>query len=160
AQYGHKLRISAELIDPHGARTVSIRTADANEQDDVLSAMDQLLRGIRSSFGESLTQIQLTSQPLDKVTTGNLEALRALSRALEVARNGDFEQSGRLLAYATELDPNFATAYARLGSMLFSQERYPEARVALERALAIDGRLTDRERLFIGGIMAGFSDPR
>ena len=98
AQYGHKLRISAELIDPHGASTVSIRTADANEQDDVLSAMDQLLRGIRSSFGESLTQIQLTSQPLDKVTTGNLEALRALSRALEVARNGDFEQSGRLLA--------------------------------------------------------------
>ncbi len=160
AQFGRKLRLSAELIDPLGARTVAIQTADVDDPNDALPAIDRLLSGTRASLGESLKRIRSTSQPLDRVATPNLEALKTLSRALEVARNGDFEQSGKLLVYATELDPSFATAYARLGSMLYSQERYAEARVALEKALAIEGRLTDRERLFVRGILAGYSDPR
>jgi len=160
AQFGHKLRLSAELIDPHGARTISTQTADVDNPNDALPAMDRLLRGTRTSLGESLKQIGSTSQPLEKVTTANLEALRALSRARQLERDGDPEQSGKLLAYAIELDPNFATAYARLASVLFSQERYPEARAALAKALTIDGRLTQRERLFIRAITAELTDPR
>ena len=159
AQYGHKLRLSAELIDPHGARTVSTQTEDANDPKDVLPALDSLVREIRSSLGESLNQIQSTSQPLEKVTTANLEALRAYSRAQQLIRDGDIDQAINLLAYATELDPSFATAHARRGSLLYAQQRYPEARAALDRALSIKGRLTERERLYIRAHLARFAEP-
>ncbi len=159
ARYGPKLRLVVELIDPNDARTVSTQTADADGPNDILPAMDRLLRATRMRLGESLQQIQTTSQPLDKVATPNLDALRALTRALETERDGDFDQAERLLRHAIELDPNFATAHRTLGSVLVSQERYVEGRAALERALAINGRLTERERLFTRAFLAEFDNP-
>ena len=82
AQYGSKLRLAAELIDPDGGRTVATHTADADGPNDVLPAMDRLLQRVRGRLGESLSQIQSTSQPLQRVTTPNFEALRAFARAL------------------------------------------------------------------------------
>jgi putative peptide modification system cyclase len=160
AQYGGKLRVTAELVDPHSARTVLIRTADAADPNEALPAIDRVLRDVRASLGESLSAIDLSSQPLEKVATTNLLALQSLSRALEAAQQGNLDQSANLLVYATELDPEFATAYARLGSVLFSQQRYGEAHDALDKALAIQGRLTDREHLYVRAMAARFTDPK
>lgn len=159
-QSGRMLRLSAEIVDPQRGRTVSVQTSDADGPDNALPAMDRLLRELRSTLGESLAQIESTTQPLAQVTTPNLEALRAYSRALQVARLGDFSQATGALNHATELDPDFAAAYAFKGSVLYSQERWPEARAALEKAMSIDGRLTDRSRLYTRGLLAHFTDPR
>jgi len=160
AQVGGKLRLSAELIDPVTARTVSIQTADVEDRAEALSALDQLLRRTRSTLGESLKQIGSTSQPLEKVTTPNLEALRAFSGATDAERDGDFEQARTLLVYATELDPSFATAYERLGAVLVAQDRYSDASAALEKALSFETRLIDRDRLYIRAFTAMYNDPR
>jgi len=159
-QYGRVLRLSAEIVDPQRGRTVSVQTSDADGPDNALPAMDRLLRDLRSTLGESLAQIQSTTQPLEQVSTPNLEALRAYSRALQLARQGDFEQAGAALTHATELDPQFAAAYAYMGSVLYSQERWTEARAALEKALSFEGRLTERTRLYSRALLAHFSDPR
>ena len=71
----------------------------------------------------------------------------------DLEREGDFDQSARLYKYATELDPGFAMAYGRLGAVLFAQERYAEARLALESALTIEGRLSERERAYVRGLV-------
>ncbi len=160
AQYGQKVRLTAELVDPNGARTVSIQTADASGPGEVLPAMDRLLHGVRTRLGESMKQIETTSQPLEKATTSNLAALRALSQAREFEREGDLDQAGRLLRFAIELDPNFALAYVRLGVVLLQQESYTDCRAALEKALAFEGRLTDRERFYVRALLAEFDDPQ
>src|SRR6202008_5131599 len=59
-----------------------------------------------------------------------------------------------------QLDPEFAAAYALMGSLLYSQERWTEAHAALEHALSIDGRLTERTRVYTRAILAQYSDPR
>ena len=159
-QYGRMLRLSAEIVDPQRGRTVSVQTSDADGPDNALPAMDRLLRDLRGTLGESLAQIESTTQPLAQVSTPNLEALRAYSRAVQLARLGDFPQATGALSHATDLDPNFAAAYAFLGSVLYSQDRWPEARAALERALSIDGRLTDRTRAYSRAVLAHFTDPR
>jgi putative peptide modification system cyclase len=159
AQYGGKVRISAELIDPNGARTVSTQTVDAGDTNEVLPAVDRLLRELRTNLGESLKQVQSDSQPLQKVTTSNLEALRVYSQAVQELRQGDYEQARALFVYATELDTGFAAAYAGMGSVLFTMERYPEARAALEKAVSMADRITERERLFARGLLARFADP-
>jgi tetratricopeptide (TPR) repeat protein len=154
------LRLTAEIVDPRRGRTVLVQTADADGPDRALRAMDILLRDLRSTLGESLTQIQSTTEPLEKVSTPNLDALRAYSRSLQLAREGDFDQATRVLTHATELDPQFAAAYAFMGSVLYSQERGPEARAALEKALSIDGRLTARTRVYTRALLAHFTDPQ
>jgi putative peptide modification system cyclase len=159
-QSGRVLRLSAEIVDPQRGRTVWVQTSDADGPDNALPAMDRLLRDLRSTLGESLAQIESTTQPLAQVSTPNLDALRAYSRALQLARLGDFSQATGALNHATELDPNFAAAYAFQASVLYSQERWPEARAALEKALSIDGRLTDRSRLYARGMLSHFTDPR
>lgn len=159
-QYGRMLRLSAEIVDPHRGRTVSVQTTDADGPDNALPAMDRLLRDLRGTLGESLSQIESTTQPLAQVTTPNLEALRAYSRALQLARLGDFSQATGALNYATELDPSFAAAYAFMGGLLYSQDRWAEARAALEKALSIDGRLADRTRAYSRAVLAYFTDPR
>jgi putative peptide modification system cyclase len=158
-QYGQKFRLTAELIDPNGARTVFIKTADADKPVDLLPALDKLVRGVRAGLGESLSQIQ-ASHPLEQVTTANLQALRAYSHARRVAQEGNIEQALGLLSYATDLDPNFASAHAFKGSLFFTQQRYADAHTALDKALSVNGRLTDRERLYIRAQVARFADPR
>jgi tetratricopeptide (TPR) repeat protein len=97
---------------------------------------------------------------LERVTTPNLEALRALARGAQLQREGDFDQSVRLFKYATELDPEFATAYARMGSVLFAAEMYPEARAALEKSLTFEGRLSERERISVQALLVCYVDLR
>jgi tetratricopeptide (TPR) repeat protein len=147
-------------MDPNGARTVASQTADADGPADILPAMDRLLRGVRARLGESLPQIQSTTQPLERVTTPNLEALRALARGAQLQREGDLAQSVKLFKYATEIDPDFATAYARMGAVLFAEEKYPDARAALERSLTFEGRLTERERIYVRALLACYVDPK
>ena len=159
-QFGDKLRITVELIDPHSLRSVWSESKDAKGPDEILSGIDALLRSMRGTLGESLNQIESTSQPLEKVTTRNLDALRAYSRAQQLIKDGDIDRAIALLNYATELDPGFATAYARRGSLLYAQQRYPEARAALDKALRINGRLSERERLYIRAHLARFDKPQ
>jgi tetratricopeptide (TPR) repeat protein len=122
--------------------------------------MDRLLHGVRTRLGESLKQIDTSSQPLEKATTANLDALRALSQAADLERDGDLDGAGRLLRFAIELDPNFALAYVRLGSVLLQLESYPDSRAALMKSLAFEGRLTDRERFYVRALLAEFDDPQ
>ena len=77
-QFGDKLRITVELIDPHSLRSVWSESKDAKGPDEILSGIDALLRSMRGTLGESLNQIESTSQPLEKVTTRNLDALRTI----------------------------------------------------------------------------------
>lgn len=158
-QSGVRVRLAAEVVDPDGARTVWTQTVDAEKTNDLLPAMDRLLRQARQNLGESLQQIQGASQPLEQVTTPNLEALRTLTSAYAMERDGRLDQAERLLRHAVELDPGFATAYRGLGVVHFQQERYRECRAALEKALSIDGRLTERERLFTRALLAEFTHP-
>ncbi len=159
-QYGGTLRLSAEIVDPQRGRTVWVKTSDADGPDGALKAMDRLLLSLRETLGESLAQIQTTAQPLEQVSTPNLDALRAYSQARYLSGQGEYEQAENALIHATELDPRFAAAYAFMGSVLYSQERWPEARAALERALSIEGRLTERTGIYSRALLAHFSDPR
>jgi putative peptide modification system cyclase len=159
AQYGTSLRVAVELIDPNSAQTVWTQSADAAGTNELLGATDRLLRSLRSRLGESLPLIEATSQPLEKAATPSIEALRAFSRATRLEGVGDTEQAKILLTYAIGIDPNFAAAYARLGAISFAEQRHAEARSALQKALAINDRLSERERVFVAGVLSYYLDP-
>ena len=158
-QSGSRLRLALEVVDPGDGRAVWTQSVDAEQPNDLLPAIDRLLRRVRHDLGESLQQIRASSHPLEQVTTPNLEALRTLSKAYDMERDGRLDQAERMLRHAIELDPGFATAYRGLAAVLYEQERYRDCQEALRKALSIEGRLTDRERLFTKAFLAEFTAP-
>jgi len=129
-----------------GAVLVSQRAAARNDEG-IVEAVDELSKKIRERIGEPLGSIG-RSDPLERVTTGNLEALRRYSaavRAIDV--EGQADRGQVLLEEAVDLDPTFAMAWRKLGIAL-SNRGEERARIyqALEQAFLNRDRLTTRER--------------
>jgi tetratricopeptide (TPR) repeat protein len=115
---------------------------------------------IRSETGESKSDIALLDAPPEAVTTGSWEALSEFNLAQK--RDLLFMKDAAIaeLQEAIRLDPDFALAYAKLGGILVSMERYSEGYTAYNMALQKDAghRLSRRERDLIAGDYA--SDTR
>src|SRR3546814_20908578 len=73
-------------------------------------------------LGESFDSIKASNAPLEQVTTGNLEALKAYSLAIKALATGDPRNAVTLLNRAVELDPDFSTAHAKLAGVYLTAD--------------------------------------
>lgn len=158
AEVGGRLRVSAEVIDPHTQTTVYAESADGQGADSVLPSIDQVSRTLRGKLGESLAAIDKTTQPLEKVATSNLDALRAYGLALQAQATGRHVDSNQLLLHAVELDPDFASAYLRLAGNSWGSNRN-KSREYLAKAASHRERLTPRDRLHLDAHEATLQSP-
>ena len=72
-------------------------------------------------MGESLASVQKYDAPAENVTTPSLEALKAYSLGYQaMVVKSDYAASIPLFQRAISLDPNFAMAYARMGTSYFN----------------------------------------
>ena len=159
AEVGGRVRMTAEIIDPNTQTTVYSDSVDASGEKGMLPGMDDLLRKMRGRLGESLASVSEASKPLAQITTGNLDALRALGKAEEEYGRGKVNEALVLLKEALRLDPKFALAWVRLSTL---QNAFlgdaKAARASLQSAFANRERLSAREQLFLDGTMAQYED--
>jgi tetratricopeptide (TPR) repeat protein len=94
--------------------------------------------------------------PLTQATTSSLLAFKAYSLGEEKHRRGEEEQSVSDFKLAIDLDPQFALAYASLGTAYMNMRNYAEARADYSKAYALRGRTTERERLYIAAQYSSF----
>jgi len=140
-----------------GLRAKSCRTGDilddelaqAAKKEDVLNALTQLARKFRTRVGESLSMIQGRDIPLAEATTPSLEALEAYSEAWRVQRSSGAATSLPLFKRATEIDPNFAMAYASLGRMYADLDESDLSAANMTRAWELRNHTSEPERFFI-----------
>jgi putative peptide modification system cyclase len=159
AQVGGRVQISAEVIDPHTGVTVYSDSTQADNEAQILPSTDKLLGKLRSRLGESLASIQKTSMPLQQITTGNMDALRAFSKAEEMLGRGKVEDGVLLLNEALRLDPDFGLAWARLATIQNAWLNDPRASYAsLQKAEANRDRLSARERLAVDATIGQYQD--
>src|SRR5260370_2735973 len=97
--------------------TLSAVEAEARGRDKVLQSLGQAANRLRLKLGESLPSLQNHSKPLEEVTTSSLEALEAYSDGVAVYPRKGAAEAIPFFKRATELDPNFAVAYAYLGPL-------------------------------------------
>ena len=149
ASIGGRYRLSLELIQPDSGVTVYTQSADVVNPDDVVSALDGLVKGIRESLGEDHDAVSKRSLPLHQVTTANLDALRAYSMAQYYDNRGEPKLMMAMFARAVELDPAFSMAYLRMATRHYANGSSSEALRYFDLANAHRQRLTEREALLL-----------
>ena len=154
AEIGGRVRITAEVIDPHTQTTVYSETADGIGKESILPSLDTINSRLRVRLGEALATVSNESMPLEKVATENLDALKAFSLGIRNNALGKFPQAMALYQQALGLDPGFASAHLRIGAVHASAARGGEAMAAFETALAHRDRLTARDALYAEVMLA------
>jgi len=143
---GSRYLIVSRIVSPQSGEVLVSFREEADDDDDLLPAIDRLSQSLREKLGESLRDIRLDA-PLEQVTTASFDALRKLTQAERAEEDGDYALAERLLDEAIALDPEFAMAHRKMAVILFNAARPTELIVAAStRAYQYRDRLTDRER--------------
>jgi len=147
AEAGGSYVLTARVVSAADGIDLASHRETARDASEIIPAIDRLSSKIREKIGESFGSLR-SDAPLAAVTTSSLEALKLYSEAVEAIEHRGNSQAGiRLLEEALEIDPEFASAWRKLGATL-SNERAERSRVfdAIGRAYELRDRLTPRER--------------
>jgi putative peptide modification system cyclase len=156
AEVGGRVRVSAEVIDPHTQTTVYAESADGLGAESTLGSIDAVTGELREKLGEAIASIERDSAPLPQVSTDNLDALKAYALGTTAYASGDSDSAEAFYRQALALDPKFALALAALGSMQIGEFRTAEGKQALEAAAKMREHLTPRELLRVEATLARF----
>ena len=140
-----------------GLTAVNCRSGDvlAQEQvsaagkEKVLEAVGVASAKLRGELGESLATVQKFDVPLEQATTSSLEALKAYSLGKAEHWNLAEDKAISYLRQATQLDPNFAMAYATLGVCYVNVGEPGQGTEQLKKAFELRDRASERERFYI-----------
>src|SRR2546422_5583869 len=141
--------ITLEATNAQTGDTIALQQAEAESKEQVLSALGKAATKLRETLGESLASIQKYDAPISQATTSSLEALKVFSLGVEQQLKGKYLDAIPFFKRATEMDPNFALAYARLASMYYNSGLFDLAAEASQKAYELRDRVSERERLFI-----------
>ena len=152
APLGEQYVISLDAVNVATGDSLGQVQIQASSKEQVLNAMGKATAKLREKLGESLASVQKFDQPLERATTTSLEALQEFTRG-ESLHIGQAEDMAAMPHYlrATELDPNFAVAIGRLGTIYNNLGQYELSQKYLERAMELRDRASERERLYIEG---------
>jgi tetratricopeptide (TPR) repeat protein/predicted Ser/Thr protein kinase len=150
AQVGTQYLLTLKAVNCSNGESLASTQAQAGDKNRVLDALGKATSEIRSKLGESLSSVRRFDTPLEQATTPSLEALKAYSLGQEILREkGDPAAAVPLFERAVRLDPNFAVAYAALGTsyMNLGQEILPAQN--MKRAYELRDRVSERERFYL-----------
>ncbi|HEY2108885.1 MAG TPA: protein kinase, partial [Candidatus Acidoferrales bacterium] len=149
AQIGSQYAIILKAVNCVNGETLASAEAQAPDKNHVLDALGKAASEIRGKLGESLSTVQKFEKPLREATTSSLEALQAYSRGRQLIGANDFAGSIPLLQRAIQLDPNFAMAYAALGTSYVNIGEVGLAAENEKKAYELRDRVSDVERFYI-----------
>jgi eukaryotic-like serine/threonine-protein kinase len=151
AQLGSQYVIAIDAMNCATGDSLAREQVTADSKEGVLSAVGKASSSLRGKLGESLASIQKFDTPVTDATTSSLEALKAYAAADAMRNGGGETESIPLFVRATELDPNFAMAYARLAAINSNiGEEVHQAEFA-KKAFDLRDRVSERERFYIDG---------
>ena len=147
---GSQYVVGLKAVNCRSGDVLANEQATANGKEQVLKALGEAATKMRVKLGESLASVQKYDAPAENVTTSSLEALQAYSlgyQAQIVKR--DNAAAIPLFQRAVSLDPNFAMAYARLGTNYGNLGQTARAAENTRKAYELRERVSEREKLYI-----------
>jgi tetratricopeptide (TPR) repeat protein len=149
ANLGTHYVVTVDAINAGTGDTLAEVQAQVDSKEQVLKALDKITNELRRKLGESLASIRKFDKPLEEATTSSLEALKAYTLGDAKHSAGDDLAAVPFYKRAVELDPNFAIAYARLGTVYGNYGRVEESEAFRKKAFELKDRASEREKLYI-----------
>jgi len=149
AQIGSQYTIILKAVNCANGETLASAEAEAPDKNHVLDALGKAASEMRGKLGESLSTVQKFEKPLREATTSSLEALQAYSRGRQLIGANDFAASIPILQRAIQLDPNFAMAYAVLGTSYANIGEVGLAAENARKAYELKDRVSEVEKFYI-----------
>jgi len=149
ASLGNHYVVTLDAINPATGETLARSEGQASGKADVLNALHKADSQLRSKLGESLASVQRYDKPLPEATTSSLEALEAFSLGDAQHMAGQELNAVQQYQRAIKLDPNFAMAYARMGTAYANLQQFTLAEESRKKAFELRDRASEREKLYI-----------
>jgi len=147
---GNQYVVGVSAVNCQTGDSVAQEQVTANGKEAVLGALGSASTKIREQLGESLKTIQKLDTPIEQATTPSLEALQAYSMGRRnLIVKADYTAAIPLLEHAIQLDPNFAMAYATLGTTYRNQGEKTLAADSVGKAYALRSRVSEWEKFYI-----------
>jgi predicted Ser/Thr protein kinase/Flp pilus assembly protein TadD len=149
AEIGTQYLLTLKAVNCANGELLSSTEAQASDKNHVLDALGKATSQIRNKLGESLSTVQKFDTPLEQATTPSLEALQAYSLGRKASAGADWVGAVPFFQRAIRLDPNFAMAYARLGT---SYANFGETNLGAEntrKAYELRDRVSEAEKFYI-----------
>src|SRR5579864_2260867 len=116
ASLGNEYILGLKAVNCQSEELLATQQVTAQAKEKVLIALGEAASKLRGELGESLAEVRNFDVPLERATTGSLDALKAYSIGINTLhRQGDLAAIP-FFEHAVELDPNFAIGYAALGA--------------------------------------------
>src|ERR1700736_2061889 len=149
ANMGSQCVISLDAVNAGTGESLAREEVQATNKESVLNSLHAAGSSLRKKLGESLVSVQKYDKPLSEATTSSLEALKAFS--LGDMKHQSFDELAALPLYqhAVELDPNFAMAYARLGTVYNNLGQSELSETNRQKAFELRDRASEHEKLYI-----------
>jgi len=146
---GGQYVITLEATNASSGDSLGRQQAQADRKEDVLNALHSAASKLRGQLGESLGMVKQYDMSLSMATTSSLDALKALT--LGDAKHGMGDDLAAIPNYqrAIEIDPNFAMAYARLGTVYNNLGQTELSEQNRQKAFELRDRASEREKLYI-----------
>ena len=149
APLGTAYVITVNATECATGRGLATAQVQATPREDVLAELGRGAKTVREKLGESLATIERYDVPLERATTSSIEALKAFTTGVRLNASGQWQQAILHLERAVALDPDFALAYAQMGTAYFNLRDNTRARQFAARAYGLRERVSERERFYI-----------
>ena len=147
-QLGASYVVAARLVNAQTGDELASFRRTASNVNELVAALGALSKDVRSKVGESLRNVRETN-PLERVTTSSLPALKKYVEGLElISETGDNARGRVPLLEAVRLDSTFAMAWRRLAATYGNQPgTQGDAQHAISEAFKHRDHLSEEERL-------------
>ncbi|MGC1452947.1 MAG: protein kinase [Candidatus Sulfotelmatobacter sp.] len=149
ASLGNHYIVTLTALKGSTGDSLATEQVEVESKEQVLKSLDKAASSLRQKMGESLASVQQFAKPLEQATTSSLEALQAYSLGQEQHQQMRDDEALPHLKKATDLDSNFAMAYATMGVALTNLGRNTEGAQALKKAYELRDRASEREKFYI-----------
>jgi len=146
---GNKYVLDLDATDCLSGNPLAHAETEAQNKDEVLHKLGQLIPPIRKKLGESVSSVEKFDTPVEQATTSSLPALKAYTSADRKRMQNQETEAVPLYKMAIDLDPNFAIPYARLGAIHGDLGERVLADRYMKEAFERREHVSEREKFYI-----------
>jgi serine/threonine protein kinase len=150
AQIGSQYNLILKAVNCSTGESLVSTEVQASDKNHVLNGLGKAATEMRINLGESLSTVQKFDTPLEQATTPSLEALQAYSMGIKKFWGaGEHAAALPFFQRAISLDPNFAMAYAALGTIYNVLGETSLSIANTKKAYALRGSVSEQEKFYI-----------